>query len=304
MVQADHDARRGQRFAADLAGSTPRTRRISRPTLPVHRQPHAWNKAIATFKAAYPGTPVATTEPVADYMLQAAGIDNLTPFHVPGRHHERHRPLAARRRPEHSLFTEHKVKVFLYNQQVTDSLTPSFLTLRAKHVPVVGVYETMPTPGYHYQSWMLAEVNRPQQGCHRQDLDRALVMPAGEAAAADRELLRLDGIGVPARRQADPARRLLPPVRPGEFTGLIGPNGAGKTTLLRVILGLQPPTAGLVLLDGRPRPRRAGSQIGYVPQKIVVDQDMPLRARDVGALGLDGRKIGLPLPSQDPPRHW
>ena len=40
----------------------------------------AWNQAIATFKAAHPGTPVATTEPVADYMLQAAGTDNLTPW--------------------------------------------------------------------------------------------------------------------------------------------------------------------------------------------------------------------------------
>jgi zinc/manganese transport system substrate-binding protein len=26
-------------------------------------------------------------------------------------------------------------------------------------VPVVAVYETMPTPGYDYQSWMLAEIN-------------------------------------------------------------------------------------------------------------------------------------------------
>ncbi len=26
-------------------------------------------------------------------------------------------------------------------------------------MPVVGVYETMPTPGYSYQSWMLAETN-------------------------------------------------------------------------------------------------------------------------------------------------
>jgi zinc/manganese transport system substrate-binding protein len=50
--------------------------------------------------------------------------------------------------------------VFLYNQQVTDSLTESFLAQAHQYgVPVVGVYETMPTPGYSYQSWMLAEVN-------------------------------------------------------------------------------------------------------------------------------------------------
>ena len=45
--------------------------------------PPAWRRgtsAIAAFKSAHPDTPVATTEPVADYLLQAAGADNLTPW--------------------------------------------------------------------------------------------------------------------------------------------------------------------------------------------------------------------------------
>jgi zinc/manganese transport system substrate-binding protein len=49
--------------------------------------------------------------------------------------------------------------VFLYNQQVTDTLTESFVTLaHQNNIPVVGVYETMPVPGFDYQSWMLTEV--------------------------------------------------------------------------------------------------------------------------------------------------
>jgi len=83
----------------------------------------------------------------------------------------------------------------------------------------------------------------------------------------------------------------------GEFTGLIGSNGAGKTTLLRVILGLQQPSSGSVLIDGRPRGRR-NAVIGYVPQKVLIDPDMPLRARDLVALGLDGERPGIPLPSR------
>lgn len=82
----------------------------------------------------------------------------------------------------------------------------------------------------------------------------------------------------------------------GEFVGMIGSNGAGKTTLLRVILGLLAPTAGRVVVGGRPRSRR-NPLIGYVPQKIALDPDMPLRARDLVGLGLDGHRFGIPMPS-------
>jgi len=110
------------------------------------------------------------------------------------------------------------------------------------------------------------------------------------------ELLRLDGVEVRLG-----GREILSDVsltiRPGEFTGLIGPNGAGKTTLLRVILGLQPVTSGSVLIEGSPRPPR-DSSIGYVPQKLAIDPDMPLRVRDVVSLGVDGNRFGISLPSR------
>ena len=83
----------------------------------------------------------------------------------------------------------------------------------------------------------------------------------------------------------------------GQFTGLIGPNGAGKTTLLRVILGLQRTSAGTVTVAGQPRSRRNPS-IGYVPQKVLLDPDMPMRARDLVALGADGHRFGVPLRSR------
>jgi zinc/manganese transport system substrate-binding protein len=117
------------------------------------------NSAIASFKAAYPGTPVATTEPVADYLITALGADNLTPWTFQADVMNGVDPSPQNVATEKALFTQHKVKVLLYNQQVTDSLTDSFITLaKQNNIPVVGVYETMPVPGYDFQTWMLTEV--------------------------------------------------------------------------------------------------------------------------------------------------
>jgi zinc/manganese transport system substrate-binding protein len=126
----------------------------------------AWTNALAAFRAAYPDTPVATTEPVADYLLQAAGADILTPAAFQADVMNGTDPSPQDVAVQRALFSRHQVKVFVYNQQVTDSLTESFVTLaRADGIPVLGVYETMPEPGYHYQSWMLTET---------QDLRRAV----------------------------------------------------------------------------------------------------------------------------------
>jgi zinc/manganese transport system substrate-binding protein len=119
----------------------------------------SWTTAIATFKSTYPGTPVAVTEPVADYLLKAMGMRILTPFVFQADIMNGVDPAPEDISKEDGFLTTHHAKVFCYNQQVVDSLTTSIRhTALSAHVPVVGVYETMPTPGYDYQSWMLAEV--------------------------------------------------------------------------------------------------------------------------------------------------
>jgi zinc transport system ATP-binding protein len=55
----------------------------------------------------------------------------------------------------------------------------------------------------------------------------------------------------------------------GEIVTVIGPNGAGKTTLVRVILGLTKPSAGTIK-------HKAGIRIGYMPQRLHVDPNLPI----------------------------
>ncbi|MCB8880717.1 zinc ABC transporter substrate-binding protein [Acidisoma cellulosilytica] len=118
-----------------------------------------WFAALATFKVTYPNTAVAVTEPVGDYMLHAAGATIETPWALEAAIMNDTDPAPQDVTKQNALLKNGAVKVFLYNQQVTDPLTQSFLELAHKAgIPVVGVYETMPTPGYSYQSWMLAEV--------------------------------------------------------------------------------------------------------------------------------------------------
>ncbi|MEQ8334413.1 metal ABC transporter ATP-binding protein [Nisaea sp.] len=65
----------------------------------------------------------------------------------------------------------------------------------------------------------------------------------------------------------------------GEIMSVIGPNGGGKTTLLRVILGLLSPDNGTARLA-------PGTSIGYVPQKLALDNSMPLTSRRFLSLGM------------------
>ena len=61
----------------------------------------------------------------------------------------------------------------------------------------------------------------------------------------------------------------------GSFLGILGPNGSGKTTLLRALTGGLRPTAGEIMLEGRPIDRYRATElarlVGVVPQQFNLD---------------------------------
>jgi len=67
-----------------------------------------------------------------------------------------------------------------------------------------------------------------------------------------------------------------------QIVTLIGPNGAGKTSLVKIVLGLVPPTSGKI-------ERLEGIRIGYMPQRLQVDQSMPVSVSRFLSLGANAR---------------
>jgi len=69
----------------------------------------------------------------------------------------------------------------------------------------------------------------------------------------------------------------------GDFLGIIGPNGAGKSTLFRCMLGLHIQYDGTIKFfdENIKDSKKYLSQIGYVPQKPVVDKNFPATIREI-----------------------
>lgn len=78
----------------------------------------------------------------------------------------------------------------------------------------------------------------------------------------------------------------------GQLTALVGPNGAGKTTLIKALLGQTPHTGVIRHVDAEghdfPAPR-----IGYVPQQLPFDREMPVTVCDLMAASLSRRPVWL-----------
>lgn len=89
-------------------------------------------------------------------------------------------------------------------------------------------------------------------------------------SAPDRQpLIEAKGVSVAHGVAAPVLRNVDFVLHPGEIVTVVGPNGSGKSTFLRALLGILPVTQGRV--------RRApGLRIGYVPQRLHLDPNLPL----------------------------
>lgn len=78
----------------------------------------------------------------------------------------------------------------------------------------------------------------------------------------------------------------------GESICIVGPNGGGKSTLIKLILGLQQPTSGEVLVFGA-SPQTMRHRVGYMPQHLSFDPQFPITVIDVVLMGRLRTGLGL-----------
>ena len=118
------------------------------------------DEVIARIRQRYRGAPVAYTERVPGYLLQAAGLTVASPPGFAAAIEDGNEPGAADTARMYQLVTEHRVRVLLYNAQAVSPVTQHVRALAQQAgVPVVALTETMPRAYRSYQAWQLAQAN-------------------------------------------------------------------------------------------------------------------------------------------------
>jgi zinc/manganese transport system substrate-binding protein len=156
------------RLADELSAADPAHAADYRRRLAEFRQSLQPTEAkIAALRARLAGTPVAATEPVFNYLLDAIGMQI----------HDRRFQLAVMNDTEPGAsdvvtfekdLESHRVRMLVYNNQASDPTVERMVKLaRTSHIPVVAVTETEP-PGKNYQEWLSSELDAVDQSLPKQ----------------------------------------------------------------------------------------------------------------------------------------
>jgi zinc/manganese transport system substrate-binding protein len=114
---------------------------------------------VSAIADAHAGTPVAMTEPVAYYLVEAARLTDLTPPEFIQAVEEETDPPAAAVAATKDLFTRRQVRVLIYNAQTETPVTSQVRAdSQAAAIPVVPMTETLPE-GTGYLRWMSGQID-------------------------------------------------------------------------------------------------------------------------------------------------
>jgi zinc/manganese transport system substrate-binding protein len=112
---------------------------------------------VAKIRARHAGAPVAYTEPVPGYLIDAAGLRDLSLSSFTHPIEQGSEPSASAVSAMTSLATKHRIKVLFYNSQAVSQITQRVrAAAEGAGVPVVGVAETVPA-GLTFQAWQLKQ---------------------------------------------------------------------------------------------------------------------------------------------------
>jgi zinc/manganese transport system substrate-binding protein len=124
-------------------------------------------RAVAAIRAAHAGAPVAYTEPVPGYLIEAAGLRNLAPASFTRPIEEGTEPSASAVSAMMALAAQHRIRVLLYNKQAVSPITARVRD-GAQHggIPVVPITETLPAH-MTFQQWQRSQVEELQRSLDR-----------------------------------------------------------------------------------------------------------------------------------------
>jgi len=127
-----------------------------------------YRSRLAAIKAAFAGTPVASTESIFVYLARYLGLDVISPPEFMRAVAEGNDPPAASVGEFQAQITSRQARVLVYDEQTSTAVTTNIKKLAAAEgMPEVGITETVQPPGATFEEWFAGELDRLQRALAR-----------------------------------------------------------------------------------------------------------------------------------------
>jgi len=118
-----------------------------------------YSATIAAIKAKYAGTPVGASESIFAMLAPALGLNLVTPYRFLEAISEGTDVAAADKETIDNQIRNHRIKIYVYNRQnVTPDVQAQLREVRAEHIPLATITETLDPAGSTYQAWQTKQL--------------------------------------------------------------------------------------------------------------------------------------------------